>query len=93
MVKIILKSSCLELEIFALVREGFIKRLQIYASCSADYDTNSEVTKEFFATVQNKLHYAITGETAAEIVKHRANAMDSNMGLRTWKQAPEGKLR
>jgi hypothetical protein len=51
------------------------------------------VTKEFFATVQNKLHYAITSETAAEIVKHRANEENVNMGLQTWKNAPEGSVR
>ena len=74
-------------------RRLYQKITDIYASCSADYDLDSELTKDFYSTVQNKLHYAITGETAAEIVKHRANADDINMGLQTWKNSPEGKIR
>lgn len=65
----------------------------IYAQCSIDYDKNSLETKEFFATVQNKLHWAITKQTAAEIIYSRANHIDENMGLTTWKNAPIGRVR
>lgn len=65
----------------------------IYAECSIDYDYNSEITKEFFATVQNKLHWAITGQTAAEIIVSRANHAKDKMGLTSWKNSPEGKIR
>ena len=64
-----------------------------YSSCSADCDAESEITCEFFATVQNILHYAITGETAEEIIKNRANSEMPNMGLTSWKNAPDGKIR
>ncbi|MFA9464778.1 MAG: RhuM family protein [Velocimicrobium sp.] len=74
-------------------RKLYQKITDIYASRSADYEIDSELTKEFFATAQNKLHYAITGETTAEIVKHRANTADVNMGLQIWKRAPEGRIR
>jgi hypothetical protein len=65
----------------------------IYAECSIDYDYNSEITKEFFATVQNKLHWAITGQTAAEIIVTRANHEKEKMGLTSWKNSPQGKIR
>jgi len=65
----------------------------IYAECSIDYDKNSLETKDFFATVQNKLHWAITKQTAAEIIYSRANHIDKNMGLTTWKNAPTGRIR
>jgi len=65
----------------------------IYAECSIDYDYNSEITKAFFATVQNKLHWAITGQTAAEIIVSRANHEKEKMGLTSWKNSPEGKVR
>jgi len=65
----------------------------IYAECSIDYDKNSLATKEFFATVQNKLHWAITKQTAAEIIYSRANHINENMGLTTWKNAPTGRVR
>ncbi len=65
----------------------------IYAECSIDYDYDSEVTKEFFATVQNKLHWAITGQTAAEIIMTRANHEKEKMGLTNWKNSPDGKIR
>jgi hypothetical protein len=65
----------------------------IYAECSIDYDYNSETTKEFFATVQNKLHWAITKQTAAEIIISRANHKEDKMGLTNWKNAPNGKIR
>lgn len=65
----------------------------IYAECSVDYDVNSEITKKFFATVQNKLHWAITGKTAAEIIVERANHNKEKMGLTSWKNSPAGKIR
>ena len=64
----------------------------IFAECSIDYDKNSEVTKEFYATVQNKFHYAITGNTAPEIIYKKANAKKENMGLTTWKHSPNGRI-
>ena len=64
----------------------------IYAECSVDYDRNSEITSNFYAMVQNKFHYAIVGETAAEIVYHRADAKRDHMGLQTWKNAPDGRV-
>jgi hypothetical protein len=65
----------------------------IYAECSMDYDYHSETTKEFFATVQNKLHWAITKQTAAEIIVSRANHEKEKMGLTNWKNSPDGKIR
>jgi hypothetical protein len=65
----------------------------IYAECSIDYNYNSETTKEFFATVQNKLHWAITKQTAAEIIVSRANHEKEKMGLTNWKNSPDGKIR
>ena len=65
----------------------------IYSECSIDYDKNSQYTKDFFATVQNKLHWAITKQTASEIIYSRANHEKNNMGLSTWKNAPIGKIR
>ncbi|WP_346859972.1 virulence RhuM family protein [uncultured Draconibacterium sp.] len=65
----------------------------IYAECSIDYDYDSEITKEFFATVQNKLHWAITQQTAAEIIVSRANHEKEKMGLTSWKNSPDGKIR
>ena len=65
----------------------------IYSECSIDYDKNAQETKDFFATVQNKLHWAITSKTAAEIVYTRANHTEKNMGLTTWKNAPIGRIR
>ena len=65
----------------------------IYAQCSADYSMDSDITKQFFATVQNKLHFAMTGKTAAEIIHERANNKKPNMGLTNWKYAPKGKIR
>ncbi len=64
----------------------------IFAECSIDYDRHSPITQQFYATVQNKFHYAITGQTAAEIVYHRADATQPNMGLMTWKYAPDGRI-
>ncbi len=73
-------------------RRFYQKITDIYAECSADYDIASDITKQFYATVQNKLHFAITHETAAEIIYSRANAEKENMGLTTWKNAPNGKI-
>ena len=64
----------------------------VFAACSIDYDKQSEITKNFYATVQNKFHYAITGNTAAEIIYKLANKNNENMGLSTWKNAPEGRI-
>jgi len=64
----------------------------IFAECSIDYDKNSEITKEFYATVQNKFHFAITGKTAAEIIYKTADGKKENMGLATWKNAPDGRV-
>ena len=64
----------------------------VFAACSIDYDKQSEITKNFYATVQNKFHYAITGSTAAEIIYKLANKNNENMGLSTWKNAPEGRI-
>jgi len=64
----------------------------IFAECSIDYDKNSPITQEFYAMVQNKFHYAIVGQTAAEIVYSRADRNKGNMGLTTWKNAPEGRI-
>lgn len=64
----------------------------IYAECSIDYDRTAPTTKEFYAMVQNKFHYAITGQTGAEIVYSRADHTKENMGLMTWKHAPDGRI-
>lgn len=64
----------------------------IFAECSINYDPNAEITKSFYAMVQNKFHFAITGNTAAEIIYNSANAKKDNMGLTTWKYAPEGRI-
>src|SRR3989344_3890825 len=64
----------------------------IFAECSIDYDPQSEITREFYATVQNQFHYAITGQTAAEIIFAKADANKKNMGLSTWKHAPQGRI-
>lgn len=74
-------------------RRFYQKITDIYSQCSIDYDPRSEETKEFFATVQNKLHFAITGKTAAEIVSERASSSKPNMGLTNWKNSPLGKIR
>ncbi len=64
----------------------------VFAECSIDYDPKTEITKNFYAMVQNKFHFAITGQTAAEIIFKNANAKKENMGLTTWKNAPEGRI-
>ncbi len=74
-------------------RRFYQKITDIYSQCSADYDKNSKETHQFFATVQNKLHWAITKQTAAEIVHSRADSTKQNMGLTSWKYAPKGPIR
>jgi hypothetical protein len=78
-------------EIRASERRFYQKITDIY-SLSADYDANSPITKDFFATVKNKLHFAITGKTAAEIIYNETDAEKVFMGLKTWKWAPKGKI-
>lgn len=73
-------------------RRFYQKITDIYAEASIDYDPSAPITRSFFKTVQNKLHWAITGKTAAEIIKLRADAKKENMGLTTWKNAPAGKI-
>ena len=79
-------------EIRASERRFYQKITDIYKECSYDYDKNSETTQEFYKNVQNKLHYAITGMTAPEIIYSRADSKKKNMGLTTWKNAPDGKI-
>ena len=74
-------------------RRFYQKITDIYSQCSADYDVNAIETRDFFATVQNKLHFASTKQTAAEIVYKRADSNKKNMGLTSWKNAPEGAIR
>ncbi len=74
-------------------RRLYQKITDIYAQCSADYDPNHETSKEFFSTVQNKLHWAIVGETAAEIIYNRVDSNKQNMGLTSWKNSPNGRIR
>ncbi|MBS5528463.1 MAG: virulence RhuM family protein [Prevotella sp.] len=64
----------------------------IYAECSVDYDKNSPTTHDFYAMIQNRFHYAITGQTAAEIIYTKADHSKENMGLTTWKNAPDGRI-
>ena len=79
-------------EIRASERRFYQKITDIYKECSYDYDKNSETTIEFYKNVQNKLHFAITGMTASEIIYNRVNSNKDNMGLKTWKNAPKGKI-
>lgn len=79
-------------EIRASERRFYQKITDIYKECSFDYDKNSETTKEFYKNVQNKLHFAITGMTAPEIIYNRVDSKKENMGLTTWKNAPDGKI-
>jgi hypothetical protein len=74
-------------------RRFYQKITDIYSQCSADYNVDAKVTKIFFTTVQNKLHWAITGQTAAEIIAARVDGTKANMGLTTWKNAPKGAVR
>jgi hypothetical protein len=79
-------------EIRASERRFYLKIADIYEQCSIDYNKDAEITQKFFKTVQNKLHFAISGKTAAQIIAERANAEMPNMGLQTWKNAPGGKV-
>lgn len=64
----------------------------IFAACAIDYDAQSPITREFFGTIQNKFHYAITGQTAAEVIHNHADATKDHMGLTTWESGPEGRI-
>lgn len=79
-------------EIRASERRFYLKITDIYEQCSIDYDASAAVTQTFFKTVQNKLHWAVTGQTAAEIIAERADATKPSMGLTTWKNSPGGKI-
>ena len=79
-------------EIRASERRFYLKITDIYEQCSADYNRDAEITRAFFKTVQNKLHWAVTGQTAAEIIAGRADSAEPHMGLQTWKNAPHGKI-
>jgi len=74
-------------------RRFYQKITDIYAQCSSDYNPNEEITKEFFATVQNKLHFAISGQTAAEIIRSRVDSKKPNIGLTNWTNSPKGAIR
>ena len=79
-------------EIRTSERRYYQKITDIYAECSSDYDKDSEITRTFYKTVQNMMHYAVTHQTAAEIVYDRADAEKPHMGLTTWKNAPDGRV-
>ena len=79
-------------EIRASERRAYQKIADVFEQCSYDYDKDSETTKEFYSFVQNKLHYAVTGKTAAELIAERVNIDHPTMGLTTWKDAPQGKI-
>ncbi|MBP3199007.1 MAG: virulence RhuM family protein [Butyrivibrio sp.] len=79
-------------EIRASERRAYQKITDVFEQCSYDYDKNSETTRAFYAFVQNKLHFAVTGQTAAELIFDRVDAEKPTMGLTTWKDAPDGKI-
>ena len=79
-------------EIRASERRAYQKITDIFEQCSCDFDKNSEITKNFYAFVQNKLHFAVSGNTAAEIVYNRADSRKEHMGLTNWKNSPDGKI-
>jgi hypothetical protein len=79
-------------EIRASERRFYLKITDIYEQCSINYNKDAEITQQFFKTVQNKLHFAISGKTVAQIIAERASADKPNMGLQTWKNAPSGKV-
>lgn len=79
-------------EIRASERRAYQKIADVFEQCSYDYDKNSDTTKAFYAFVQNKLHFAVTGKTAAELISERATLDSPTMGLTTWKGAPDGKI-
>jgi hypothetical protein len=80
-------------DIRASERRFYQKITDLYAEASIDYNSKAPITQQFYQTVQNKLHWAITGQTAAEIIAARANSQQPNMGLKTWKKSPKGKIR
>ena len=73
-------------------RMFYQKITDIFAECSIDYDKTSDLAREFYATIQNKFHYAITKNTAAEIIYNRVDSTKENMGLTNWKDSPDGKI-
>ncbi|MCL2859630.1 MAG: virulence RhuM family protein [Oscillospiraceae bacterium] len=73
-------------------RMFYQKITDIFAECSIDYSSNSDIAREFFANVQNKFHYAITGKTASELIYERIDSSKENMGLTSWKESPDGKI-
>ena len=79
-------------EIRASERRAYQKITDIFEQCSCDYDKDSEITKNFYAFVQNKLHFAVSGNTVAEIVFNRADSNQKHMGLTSWKNSPDGKI-
>lgn len=79
-------------EIRASERRAYQKIADVFEQCSYDYDKDSDTTKAFYAFVQNKLHFAVTGKTAAELIAERATLDSPTMGLTTWKGAPDGKI-
>lgn len=79
-------------EIRASERRAYQKIADVFEQCSYDYDKNSQTTKDFYSFVQNKLHFAVTGKTAAELIAERATLDSPTMGLTTWKGAPDGKI-
>ena len=74
-------------------RRFYPKITDFYVKCSAEYNVDTKATKDFFDTLQNKLHWAITGQTAAELIAGRVNNDNENMGLTSWKNAPDGSIR
>lgn len=81
-----------ELDKDAVTENFSVTAADVFEQCSYDYDKNSETTKAFYAFVQNKLHFAVTGKTAAELIAERATLDSPTMGLTTWKGAPDGKI-
>jgi len=79
-------------EIRASERRAYQKIADVFEQCSFDYDKTSNLTKEFYAFVQNKLHFAVTGKTAAELISERVSIDHPTMGLTTWNAAPDGKI-
>jgi len=79
-------------EIRATERRFYLKLTDLFAEASFDYDKSSEIARKFYSVAQNKLHWAITGKTAAEIIYERADAEKPNMGLTSWKESPKGKV-
>ena len=86
------QKSSIARDIWLFDGDAYQKITDIFEQCSYDYDKNSETTKAFYAFVQNKLHFAITGKTAAELIYERADSEKPSMGLTTWKDAPDGKI-